>query len=430
MSGVFIKEEIKDNDEQDSVPAFNLADTHSRSVTTPVSVCTVPVPPTQRVMPSNIGMAGIRRGLAIPGFSLFGQESSDTDKIKKFLVTLISFSEGISASAGAGVKRNVISLLSGNISAPEFLRQLQLITTFPVRPFVLPFLQSNIPRLRDELQRLAHKAGCSLATYMANNDSLLEPSGPVSPGSGHSPKANEIFHCESATAKLPGLKRKFGGVADPGEGSRPKLTCTSSSLISPPLFKPRPNLAMVPGYPHETAAGVGVGVSVGAGASHDTNQEDEWKNIKVMLNCISGMVEKTQRAISILQQRQAEAANVRSAEELVADIQTKASLAIMEVKTAALEEIRQMKQVNDSVQTKSKEEACWNCGRLATETCSGCGLARYCSAFCQHKDWEHDHARVCRQESLGSPDTGDATSDNNAALAPSTTSDNNSDVSQ
>ena len=75
-----------------------------------------------------------------------------------------------------------------------------------------------------------------------------------------------------------------------------------------------------------------------------------------MLNCISGMVEKTQRAISILQQRQAEAANVRSAEELVADIQTKASLAIMEVKTAALEEIRQMKQATDSVQTKSKEE--------------------------------------------------------------------------
>ena len=37
---------------------------------------------------------------------------------------------------------------------------------------------------------------------------------------------------------------------------------------------------MVPGYPHEAAAGVGVGV--GAGASHDTNQEDEWKNIKVV----------------------------------------------------------------------------------------------------------------------------------------------------
>ena len=34
-----------------------------------------------------------------------------------------------------------------------------------------------------------------------------------------------------------------------------------------------------------------------------------------MLNCISGMVEKTQSAISILQQRQAEVTNVRNAEE-------------------------------------------------------------------------------------------------------------------
>ena len=76
-----------------------------------------------------------------------------------------------------------------------------------------------------------------------------------------------------------------------------------------------------------------------------------------MLNCISGMVEKTQRAISILQQRQAEVTNVRSAEELVADIQTKASLAIMEVKQAALNEISQVKQRNESlVHTKSKEE--------------------------------------------------------------------------
>ena len=75
-----------------------------------------------------------------------------------------------------------------------------------------------------------------------------------------------------------------------------------------------------------------------------------------MLNCISGMVEKTQRAISILQQRQAEAANVRSAEELVADIQSKASLAILEVKQAALDEIRHMKQSGEQGQSKSKDE--------------------------------------------------------------------------
>ena len=74
-----------------------------------------------------------------------------------------------------------------------------------------------------------------------------------------------------------------------------------------------------------------------------------------MLNCISGMVEKTQRAITILQQRQAESGNMRSSEEMVADMQTKASLAIMEVKQAALDEIRLMKQSTE-IQTKNKEE--------------------------------------------------------------------------
>ncbi len=33
-------------------------------------------------------------------------------------------------------------------------------------------------------------------------------------------------------------------------------------------------------------------------------QDEEWKNIKVMLNCILGMVDKTKKALAILQQRQ------------------------------------------------------------------------------------------------------------------------------
>jgi len=187
------------------------------------------------------------------------------------------------------------------------------------------------------------------------------------------------------------------------EAGRAKISCSQGSLISPPLFKPRPNLAMVPGYPHEAGQANG-GLNHEAGGP---SQEDEWKNIKVMLNCISGMVEKTQRAISILQQRQSEAANVRSAEELVADIQAKASLAILEVKQSAVEEIKQLRLITDkqSNKLKAKDEACWNCGRLATETCSGCGLARYCGAFCQHKDWE-DHVKVCRKENNKSPSDG------------------------
>ena len=48
-----------------------------------------------------------------------------------------------------------------------------------------------------------------------------------------------------------------------------------------------------------------------------------------MLNCISGVVVKTQSAITIHQQRQAE---VKSAKELVADVKSEARMDILEVK--------------------------------------------------------------------------------------------------
>lgn len=41
-------------------------------------------------------------------------------------------------------------------------------------------------------------------------------------------------------------------------------------------------------------------------------------------------------------------------------------------------------------------QSCWNCGRQASETCSGCNVARYCGSFCQHRDWEKHH-HVCGQ---------------------------------
>lgn len=45
-------------------------------------------------------------------------------------------------------------------------------------------------------------------------------------------------------------------------------------------------------------------------------------------------------------------------------------------------------------------QSCWNCGRKASETCSGCNIARYCGSFCQHKDWERHH-RICGQSLHG-----------------------------
>ncbi|XP_033338085.1 CBFA2/RUNX1 partner transcriptional co-repressor nervy [Megalopta genalis] len=232
--------------------------------------------------------------------------------------------------------------------------------------------------------------------------------------------------------------------------------------------------------------------------------DDEWKNIHVMLNCILGMVEKTKRALTILQTRgcsspaavpplanasaatqngtgnsaagnnlsstngsQVEsstgdregslkrlsgeivAQTIKATEDKVAEVKRKAEEAVLEVKRAAVAEVQRavaaavaesraserlrvhrmldlpMSQRNhvrqgpflrvhsdtngrtvatptttsNSAASTTEDEkdghmqsisgsSCWNCGRPALETCGGCGIARYCGSFCQHRDWE------------------------------------------
>lgn len=45
------------------------------------------------------------------------------------------------------------------------------------------------------------------------------------------------------------------------------------------------------------------GATPSQNGSASSSLDDEWKNIHVMLNCILGMVEKTKRALAILQKR-------------------------------------------------------------------------------------------------------------------------------
>jgi len=227
------------------------------------------------------------------------------------------------------------------------------------------------------------------STFLLPSESLLDTS------QSYIPPASQENTTDKYSKQKPNQER---------EDIRPPSTCQASpSLLLAGPGVPLPHLATVVGEHHHVQ-------------DHDggIGQEEEWKNIKVMLDCICGMVEKTQSAINILQQRQIEPSNIRDTEELVTEVQNKASIAITEVKVAALEEIKQaesiMKQkVSDTV-NNSKEECCWNCGRPARETCSGCSLAKYCGPFCQHKDWE-EHARLCKQGIIINMEQGEVVGD-------------------
>ncbi|XP_030313397.1 protein CBFA2T3 isoform X2 [Calypte anna] len=90
----------------------------------------------------------------------------------------------------------------------------------------------------------------------------------------------------------------------------------------------------------------------------------------------------------------------RKAHELITTERAKMERALAEAKRQASEDALTV--IN---QQEDSSESCWNCGRKASETCSGCNTARYCGSFCQHKDWEKHH-HVCGQTLQGGPAVG------------------------
>ena len=142
-------------------------------------------------------------------------------------------------------------------------------------------------------------------------------------------------------SKVSAGKRKSKSDSETGRTTPKKL----KKQISPPLF-PTANSArgrhtVFPNHWNPTGGKLSlVSVIPEAPNSQERSNDEEWKNVRVMLTCILCMVEKTQCAITILQQRQTAAGNIRTTDEIVAFVKEKAKADIMEVKQASLEEIK------------------------------------------------------------------------------------------
>ncbi|XP_077982624.1 protein CBFA2T1-like isoform X2 [Glandiceps talaboti] len=224
-------------------------------------------------------------------------------------------------------------------------------------------------------------------------------------------------------------------------------------------------------------------------SAFDDRVEDDWKHVDTMLQCIMGMVEKTKRAIAVLHQRSLQdreelalwvrrhaegaehdmkkragemmAHTIRQTEDRVSEVKRRAEEAVNEVKRQAVSELQKAvaaaeqkanelvaaerakletavseakKQAYDEATTSlnaqdDTSESCWNCGRKANETCSGCNTARYCGSFCQHKDWENHHrmcAQVQAQQQVGGGGGGGDSNTTTAATTTATTTNSSS----
>ncbi|NWI53663.1 MTG16 protein, partial [Calyptomena viridis] len=166
--------------------------------------------------------------------------------------------------------------------------------------------------------------------------------------------------------------RRYSDAEDMKKGSPPSARPhnSSSSSEAPQLdahreFTPRPLAGYMP--------------------------EEIWRKAEEAVN------EVKRQAMSELQKAVSDAE--RKAHELITTERAKMERALAEAKRQASEDALTV--IN---QQEDSSESCWNCGRKASETCSGCNTARYCGSFCQHKDWEKHH-HVCGQTLQGLPGT-------------------------
>ncbi|KAF2354017.1 Zinc finger MYND-type [Trinorchestia longiramus] len=479
-----------------------------------VNGASTPSPPALYSPPSSDPLAPPAPG-ALPHTAPSRDTHRQVAKVRRFLTTLQQFASEINSDAGEKVRGLTLNLMSGLITVEEFHLALQEVTHFPLRPFVLPFLRSHIPLLTRDLRRHATRHGMAVQQYVAVQEAaLLEAAAaaaaaPAEPGVDFfSQDPSSSMTSSAPPAPLTGAHKRKHYNSSYFENSERSLGTDRGSISPPPakrlgLFSP-PFSAMGVTSPDppsvltstqpSTATSTSTTSTASSSAINGVN-DDEWKNIHMMLNCILSMVEKTRRALTILQQREdgtggstggpsrgacappadglrcgraseydAEvrrhaselvAQAIRATEDRVAEVKRKAEEAVSEVRRAAVTEVQRAvaaaetraqelvaaerarletlvrelgrrelgptehrpdphqdpHQVLGCVRTPTRywdvsgsppgtgmcqdsHQACWNCGRKAHETCSGCNTARYCGPFCQHKDWDAHH-KVC-----------------------------------
>ncbi|TRY97420.1 hypothetical protein DNTS_016605 [Danionella cerebrum] len=106
--------------------------------------------------------------------------------------------------------------------------------------------------------------------------------------------------------------------------------------------------------------------------------DEIWRKAEEAVNEVKRQaMDEVQKAVAEAEQK---------AFEMITAERAKMEKTLAEAKRKAKEDaIQGINEQEDS------SECCWNCGRKASETCSGCNAARYCGSFCQHKDWERHH---------------------------------------
>ncbi|CAK1543647.1 unnamed protein product [Leptosia nina] len=443
-----VKEEVPDKDYQPTTTERRKSTTSGKEHRSPEQEETrsspAPGPPSPQINGTAAALSSTES--LSPPLPEGSKSAPALQRLRKFVSALHQFANDMGADIGERVRQLIFNLVAGVMNIEDFQSGVQECTNYPLRASVPGFLRALLPLAQRDLHARARRMKQTPLQYIRSHEHLILEA----PGEG------DIFAQHGSAeagakrrASDPFYEAQTNGSHDdyPPHAKRP-------SLFNPSPFYPLPSNASLFEYPYhgyhpqeqpfERRDG---GISVRDVSSMNATlpeprpqgllkNDDEWKNINTMLNCILSMVEKTKRALAILQQRstgvepaentdikrvasEIMAAAVRQTEERVAEVRRRAEDAVNQVKRQALLELQRAVGAAESKAlelvaaergkverrhspppgrdlspSSAGQQCCWNCGRKAQETCSGCNAARYCGAFCQHKDWENHH-QVC-----------------------------------
>ncbi|XP_004704793.1 protein CBFA2T3 [Echinops telfairi] len=258
-------------------------------------------------------------------------------KLKRFLTTLQQFAGDISPEIGERVRSLVLALVNSTLTIEEFHSKLQEATNFPLRPFVIPFLKTNLPLLQRELLHCARLAKQTPAQYLAQHEQLLLDANASSPIDS-SELLLEVN--ENGKRRTPDRTKENGSDKDPPHPSSlskrpctlsPAQRCSPSNGRShqlnglPPPTPPPPqhyrleDMAMAHHFrdPYRHPEARELRERHRQVVLHGSRQEEiidhkltdrewaeEWKHLNNLLNCIVDMVEKTRRSLTVLRRCQ------------------------------------------------------------------------------------------------------------------------------
>uniref|UniRef100_A0A8B9G665 Deformed epidermal autoregulatory factor 1 homolog n=1 Tax=Amazona collaria TaxID=241587 RepID=A0A8B9G665_9PSIT len=120
----------------------------------------------------------------------------------------------------------------------------------------------------------------------------------------------------------------------------------------------------------------------------EVTEQRSWLYLEEM---VSSLLHTAQQLKTLIEQAKQASSSFREAAVTQAKIQADA-----ERKEQYQNQLFQQSEDVDGKTEIIIKQSCVNCGREATNECTGCHKVNYCSTFCQRKDWK-DHQHICGQ---------------------------------